>query len=53
MAGIAAYLNADMFHSGGDSVALDVGSLSSHTSWDFGPRLYHESGTGCSNDLTN
>ena len=30
-----------------DSVALDIGSLSSPpTSWDFGPRLYHESGTG-------
>ena len=36
----------DMFWVYFDSVALDIGPLSPPTSWDFGPRLYHERGTG-------
>ena len=41
--------NIKTAHSAGDdSVVLDIDSLSPPTSWDFGPRLYHEteSGTG-------
>ena len=45
MARIAAHLNA-IYHSCGDSVMLGI-APASPTSWDLGPRLYHESGTGC------
>ena len=45
MADIAAHLLCGN-HFGGDRVASDVISLSHPASWDFGPRLDHESGTG-------
>ena len=45
LAHVAAHLTAEIILVV-TGVALDIGSLSPPTSWDFGPRLDHESGAG-------
>ena len=42
----AAYLNAEIVLVVTVDGAFDIGSLSPPTSWDLGPRLDHENGTG-------